>query len=241
MKRGFKIFLFVFATLLIVSCGGDSKSVATGTTRSVQYFPNMYESVGYETYQEGEIFPGNLEAQAPVLGSVNRGWLPYDYQNNNDGYSSAKADLMNPLPYTEEHLEVGAELYNIYCAICHGSKGNGLGHLVTTEKILGVPSYDAREITQGSIYHVMYYGINYMGSYASQTSTEERWQIAHHVDALTKDLKGQPRQEFVTVLVEGIALENSNVDKKKGADENHSDQKEGAHHSIENETTTEGH
>jgi hypothetical protein len=87
----------------------------------------------------------------------------------------------------------------------------------------------------------MYYGINYMGSYASQTSTEERWQIAHHVDALTKDLKGQPRQEFVTVLVEGIALENSNVDKKKGADENHSDQKEGAHHSIENETTTEGH
>jgi mono/diheme cytochrome c family protein len=241
MNRSLKTFLFAFAALLIVSCGGDSKSVATGTSRSVQYFPNMYESVGYETYQEGGIFPGNLEAQAPVEGSVNRGWLPYDYENNNDGYTSAKADLVNPLPYTKENLEVGAELYNIYCAICHGSKGNGLGHLVTTEKILGVPSYDAREITQGSIYHVMYYGINYMGSYAAQTSTEERWQIAHHVDALTNDLKGQPRQEFVTVLAEALASEGITEDKKEVHDENHTDQKDSDEHSTENETTTEGH
>jgi mono/diheme cytochrome c family protein len=241
MKRELEIFLFAFATLLIVSCGGDGKSVATGTTRSVQYFPNMYESVGYETYQEGGIFPGNLEAQAPVAGSVNRGWLPYDYQNNNDGYASAKANLANPLPYTEEHLEVGAELYNIYCAICHGTKGNGLGHLVTTEKILGVPSYAARDITQGSIYHVMYYGINYMGSYASQTSTEERWQIAHHVDALTKDLKGQARQEFVTVLVEDIAMDTNRDDSKQAHDENYSGQNVGVEHYTENETTTEGH
>lgn len=199
MNKLYNILLMALLTLLITSCG-DDKTIATGTNRSVQYFPNMYESVGYETYQEGEIFEGNVEAQFPVEGSVSRGWMPYDYEDSNDGYASAKANLQNPLPYTEEHLKVGEELYNIYCAICHGTKGNGKGHLVTTEKILGVPSYDAREISQGSIYHVMYYGINYMGSYASQTSIEERWQISHYVDALTRDLKGEPRQEFVTEL-----------------------------------------
>ncbi len=202
MNRLLTYFLYTTVAALLISCGGDTKEVTPKSNRSVQYFPNMYESVGYETYQEGDIFPGNLEAQNPVDGTVSRGWMPYDYEDTNEGYASAKANLTNPLPYTEENLTNGAALYNIYCAICHGTNGNGKGHLVTTEKILGVPSYDAREISQGSIYHVMYYGINYMGSYASQTSTEERWQIAHHVDALTKELKGEPKREFM----EGEAL-----------------------------------
>lgn len=199
MNRLLTSFIYFIFGVLLVSCGGsDTNEVTDKSNRSVQYFPNMYESVGYETYQEGEIFPGNVEAQKPVDGTVSRGWMPYDYEDSNEGYASAKAELTNPLPYTEENLTNGEALYNIYCAICHGTKGNGKGHLVNTEKILGVPSYDAREITQGSIYHVMYYGINYMGSYASQTSIEERWQIAHHVDALTNDLKGLPRKEFVS-------------------------------------------
>lgn len=237
MNRFVKMFLFAFVALLIVSCGGNDSTVTTASNRSVQYFPNMYESVGYETYQEGEIFPGNVEAQKPVDGSVSRGWLPYDYENSNDGYTSAKANLDNPLPYTEANLENGAALYNIYCAICHGTKGDGQGHLVTTEKILGVPSYDAREITQGSIYHVMYYGINYMGSYASQTSTEERWQIAHHVDALTRDLKKQPRMEFVTEENHMVGEETHDVSN----DESHGKEHNSTEDALENESTTEGH
>lgn len=198
MKRYLQIWMLATAALLIASCGND-KEVEQKSGRSVQYFPNMYESVGYETYQEGKAFKGNVEAQKPVDGTVSRGWLPYDYDNTAEGYDAAKANLQNPLPYTEDNLINGAALYTVYCGICHGEKGNGKGHLVTTEKILGVPSYDdaGRNISQGSIYHVMYYGINNMGSYASQTSTEERWQIAHHVDALIQDLKGLPRKEFV--------------------------------------------
>ncbi len=199
MKRYLQTFILFLLTALIVACG-DNKEIDQTTKTSVQYFPNMYQSVGYETYQEGKVFKGNQQAQLPVEGTVSKGWLPYDYENTNEGYEAAKAELVNSLPYTEEHLTKGAELYTIYCGICHGEKGNGKGHLVTTEKILGVPSYDdaGRNISQGSIYHVMYYGINNMGSYASQTSTEERWQIAHHVDALTQDLKGLPRKEFVS-------------------------------------------
>ena len=59
------------------------------------------------------------------------------------------------------------------------------------EKILGVPSYAdaARNITVGSTYHTMYYGLNSMGSYASQFSTEEEmWQVAEYVMKLKQDL-----------------------------------------------------
>ena len=195
MNTYYKTFLYSIAAMLLVSCGGaGDKEVDAKSNRSVQYFPNMYQSVGYETYQEGEIFPGNMEAQKPVDGTVSRGWLPYDYEDDNEGYASAKANLINPVPLTEAHLSNGQELYGIYCAICHGNKGDGQGHLMTTEKILGIPSYADREITEGSIYHVMYYGINYMGSYASQTSTEERWEITHYVEALRADLMGVARK-----------------------------------------------
>ncbi len=198
MNKFFNTLLLATAALVLVSCGDNgTKDVSPKSDRSVQYFPNMYQSVGYETYQEGDVFENNMEAQKPVDGTVSRGWLPYDYEDTNDGYASAKANLENPVPLTEAHFENGKALYDIYCAICHGANGNGQGHLVKTEKILGVPSYDAREISAGSIYHVMYYGINYMGSYASQTSIEERWEITHYVEALRADLMGVDREPLI--------------------------------------------
>ena len=44
------------------------------------------------------------------------------------------------------------------------------------------------EITQGSIYHVIYYGRNAMGSYASQITEKERWQVALYVEQLRNKL-----------------------------------------------------
>ena len=67
-------------------------------------------------------------------------------------------------------------------------KGDGQGILMTREKFLGVPSYADREITPGSIYHVLMYGKNAMGSHAGQVNSEERWQIAQHVMELRSKL-----------------------------------------------------
>lgn len=166
-----------------------------------QYMPDMYEPVSYETYGEYRVFENEQEAKLPVDGTVARGWLPYEYQNNPQGAADAKANLTNPLAYTEDNHAAGKELYTIYCAICHGDNGDGKGTLVEREKILGVPSYDdaGRAITEGSVYHVMYYGLNNMGSYASQTSIEERWQITHYVMSLKNELEGNPAREFETV------------------------------------------
>ena len=104
------------------------------------------------------------------------------------GYEAAKAELNSPLLATEENLANGKELYGIYCAVCHGNKGDGQGILMTREKFLGVPSYADREITPGSIYHVLMYGKNAMGSHAGQVNAEERWQIAQHVMELRNKL-----------------------------------------------------
>ena len=45
--------------------------------------PNMYESVGYEAYQEGDVFAGGVEAQLPAEGSIPRGGhMPFEIENS---------------------------------------------------------------------------------------------------------------------------------------------------------------
>lgn len=146
-----------------------------------QFFPNMYEAVSYETYSEHKVFKGGVEAQIPVKGSIKRGFVPYEIPNTPEGYALAKASLKSPLDSTAINQDKAKELYTIYCAICHGEKGDGKGNLVVKEKFLGVPNYKDREITDGSIFHVITYGLNSMGSHANQLSQEERWVVADYV------------------------------------------------------------
>ncbi len=56
------------------------------------------------------------------------------------------------------------------------------------EKFLGIPSYADRDINEGSIYHVLIYGKNLMGSHASQVNAKERWQISQYVISLREKL-----------------------------------------------------
>jgi mono/diheme cytochrome c family protein len=175
------LILVVIVLMVMQACFDPSKP-------NYQYFPNMYEPVGYETYANSDAFANGIEAQLPVAGSVARGWEPYDYPDTNEGYEAAKADLKSPLEATAENSAAGKELYRIYCAVCHGNKGDGQGILMTREKFLGVPSYADRDITPGSIYHVLMYGKNAMGSHAGQVNAEERWQVAQHVMELRSKL-----------------------------------------------------
>ena len=164
MKSLFQIISVAIITLTLVSCNDKSSP-------NYEYMPNMYESVGYEAYQEAERFENDMEAKLPAEYTIPRGGhMPYEYEDSNDGYLEAKANLTNPLDSVALATYDGGQNYDIYCAICHGKNGNGKGTLVKREKILGVPSYDdaGRAITEGSVYHVIYYGKNAMGHYKNQ-------------------------------------------------------------------------
>jgi mono/diheme cytochrome c family protein len=154
----------------------------------------MYTSLAVETYSEHELLPNGQAALTPVKGTISRGWMPYEYENTLEGKALATKELKMPLAVNEENLTKGKELFNIYCAICHGNKGDGQGTLVKREKFLGIPSLadKGRNITEGDIYHVMMYGLNSMGSYASQTNEKERWQITMHALDLKSKLNGEP-------------------------------------------------
>lgn len=181
MKALYKIALLVSVSAVLASCFNKKEP-------NYQYFPNMQHSVAYETYSETSAFPNGKEGQLPAKGSIKRGFMPYEYENSTAGYELAKATLTSPLDSLTLDAPRGEQLYTIYCAICHGDKGDGKGTLVKREKFLGVPSYKDRVITEGSIFHVVTYGLNAMGSHANQLTQEERWQVTHHVMKLKSEL-----------------------------------------------------
>lgn len=187
MKTFKTIAIAILTAGLMVSCFNNKKP-------NYQYFPNMYTSPGYETYGEYNIFPGEQSAMMPAENTIPRGYVPYDYEDTTEGLELAKAELKNPYEVTEENLAVGSRLYTFYCAVCHGNTGDGQGILAEREKFLGIPSYadPGRNIVMGGIYHVQTYGLNAMGSYASQVDEKERWQIAMHVMDLKAALNGEP-------------------------------------------------
>lgn len=183
--NSFKKLALIFGLAIVAtSCQDDS-------VPNYQYMPNMYESVGYEAYSEADFLPNHSEAMLPPANTINRGWLPYEIENSPEGKELARLQS-SPLDSmsVEKNLAKGGQLYTIYCAICHGDKGDGQGTLVKREKILGVPSYadPVRNLTVGSTYYTIHYGLNSMGSYASQMNTEEMWQVSEYVMKLKQDL-----------------------------------------------------
>ena len=187
MKNIVNIAVTILIILSVTSCFDKKKP-------NYRYMPNMYTSLAVETYSEHELLPNGQAALTPVKGTISRGWMPYEYENTLEGKALATKELKMPLEVNEENLTKGKELFNIYCAICHGNKGDGQGTLVKREKFLGIPSLadKGRNITEGDIYHVMMYGLNSMGSYASQTNEKERWQITMHALDLKSKLNGEP-------------------------------------------------
>jgi len=186
MKSLLKIAFVLGIVVSFSSCKDNLKP-------NYQYMPNMYESVAYETYSESDAFnsPSGLkgkEGQIPAEGSIKRGFVPYEIPNTTEGYDFSKTITTSPLDGIAVDMKKAEELYGIYCAICHGETGNGMGKLVKQEKLLGVPSYKDRQVTVGSIFHVETYGLNSMGSYANQLSQQERWMIAAYVLELKSKL-----------------------------------------------------
>jgi mono/diheme cytochrome c family protein len=184
MKSLIKISVILVVLITMTSCRKD-------TAPNYQFMPNMYAPISYETYGESKAFANGIEAQLSAEGTISRGHSLFEYENSLEGYALAKENLKSPLDSTQVNLDNAKVLFEIYCGICHGVKGDGQGNLVKREKILGIPRYDdpARAINEGSIYHTIYYGKNAMGSYANQLNEKERWEVVSYVLKLKADLE----------------------------------------------------
>lgn len=187
--------------VFMTSCMKDPNSPG------VEYMPDMYRSPAIEPYVDYGVVGDNvydslrdiMSVRKPVKGTIPRGFQPTTLPAGNDGYAMADS-LKNPVPYSKEVLAEGKEIYRKMCSHCHGEKGMGDGKVVTNGGFPPPPAYASgnssrggrmADLSAGKIYHTITFGLNMMGSHASQISPEDRWKIVHYV----QELQGKKKEE----------------------------------------------
>ncbi len=92
-----------------------------------------------------------------------------------------------PLPVSRALLERGRDRFEIYCATCHGMRGDGQSEVASEMELRHPPSLIAPPISgyaPGRIFSVASDGYGLMPSYARAMSVEDRWAVVSFVRAL---------------------------------------------------------
>lgn len=203
MNKQINYLVFFIFLIAIYSC--SAKKDYPG----LEYAPNMYHAVPYEPLKQikdkdagnwvnsdndiyGEYYSSNpnnpheMNMRIPPANTVKRtkdGWLPYRIPK--DSFELAARILINPLDSTEQIIEHGKALYEVFCIACHGEKGQGDG--LVGQVMKGVPAYNVgrvKEVNEGHIFHVITMGKGRMYSHGSQIKPTDRWKIVKYVQTL---------------------------------------------------------
>lgn len=158
--------------------------------RNFEVFTEMAYSKAYESFTPNPFFADGLTNQLLVPGVVIRGSRLFPFGDGPEEAQRAGELLRDPLPADAPGLLAeGAELFRIYCLVCHDVRGNGLGPAVQ-RGVLPPPSLHAaraRELPDGALFHVLTRGQGNMASYAAQLSPRERWAVIRHLRRLQQE------------------------------------------------------
>lgn len=129
-----------------------------------------------------------------------------------------------PFPVTAEALERGRERYAIFCAVCHGSTGDGDGPIVQ-RGYTRPPSFHSswsrglklrgarvplRDVPAGYYFEVATKGFGAMPDYSTELSPADRWRVIAYIRALQlsrnvrlTDLPADEREKIASRLEGG--------------------------------------
>ncbi len=188
MKRSTLVFFGMIALVVMaVSCSDVKRKPGK------VYMPDMAYSRAYETYSTNPVFADGRTSQGPVAGTVKRGdEYPVHIQQDAVGDTAnyfASRQMPNPIAsLSEAELKETERLYLINCGICHGPKLDGNGPLWNNgdgpypskpATLVGDSKYES--MPEGQMFYSITFGKNLMGSYASQLSAKQRWQVIHYI------------------------------------------------------------
>jgi mono/diheme cytochrome c family protein len=167
--------------------------------------PRGYTAVYHTDAGALDIIRGKNASNA-IAAPVN-GAAPFTYANTEDDRLRCEKEMVNnPFPITKAGLERAKPLYDVFCGVCHGAKGDGQGPLVTVPdaKYPAAPKNligdDMIAAGNGRFYFAMMHGKNVMGGYADKLSYEERWQVLHYVRSLQAKAKNLEYSETANTL-----------------------------------------
>jgi hypothetical protein len=179
MKNLKSLFIIATAALGITACNSGEMRRNPGKI----YAGDMTYSRAYDAYTANPNFIDSQTSRLPVGGTVARGHALPDHlvEGDTNGYKV----FTTSTKFSDVEIKEGARLFNIYCAICHGTALDGNGPLFSSGKFAAMPANllgpNFVKMPVGQIYAAIKYGKNAMGSYAAQLDPMQRWQIIAYI------------------------------------------------------------
>lgn len=171
--------------ILIAGCQGSISS-----DPPVHINPNMDFQEKFEAQEVNTFFADSRAMRAPVTGTVARGYLKEDSEYYRGRTEAGDLVVTNPIEVTSKVMQRGRERYEIFCAVCHGSAGDGQGIIMTGDYgYVPAPTFHSvglRVLPDGHFFGAITDGIRTMPSYASQVPVEDRWAIVAYIRALQR-------------------------------------------------------
>jgi mono/diheme cytochrome c family protein len=207
-KTNFSIVKYLFTALIllvIVSC------VKHPDSPGFEYVDDMFRSQAIEAYidyglvgdKTNDSLKKSLSARKPASGTIaynvnkkiSQTNMPFNYGSSENERIRAGEEVLLPSHYfssselQKENIAEGKRLYGLFCAHCHGDKGNGDGKVITVGGYPAAPpAYNTlKDRKPGSVFHTITHGKNAMGPHASQLNKDERWKVAMYVRTMQFD------------------------------------------------------
>jgi mono/diheme cytochrome c family protein len=145
----------------------------------------MHDAPRYDPLEESPLFANGASALPLVEGTVARGHLDEDTLLETGKVNGQFVDEY-PFPITAADMDRGEQRFNIYCAPCHGRRGEGDG-MVVQRGYRQAASYHTdrlRAMTAGELVDRITNGFGAMPDYRAQIPADDRWRIVAYVRAL---------------------------------------------------------
>jgi hypothetical protein len=146
----------------------------------------MIDQRSQRAYEESSLFSDGMAMRQPPPGTVPRerkiGSVELLEGRRGDAWVTTI-----PVFVDRALLERGASRFRIFCAVCHGARGDGSSRVARDMTLrpppdLLVPPY--RDEPAGRIYAVVSEGYGLMPSHAGALSIEDRWAVVAYLQAL---------------------------------------------------------
>ena len=178
LARGMAVAAAVLGLSACTDWAGYDLDRASG---AVPAFSTMRNDVSPDPYQMvREPVPGTVPALNPM------GDVPERYSQTQ--LDSVAPLLTNPLQPTPQVLARGRRVYEVNCAVCHGTQGAGNGPVVdANNKFPFAPAINGAATqarSDGYIYAVIDAGRNFMPPYGARITHADRWAVVTYVRQL---------------------------------------------------------
>ena len=205
LKSQYTLLLILVTAMFFQSC------VKHPDSPGYEYSDDMTRSQAIEAYVDYGLVADNvndslkqtISARIPAEGSIpyseNKNTaslnMPFNYAAGEDERIRAGQEVVLPTHYynndyiAKANIAEGKRLYGLFCAHCHGDKGNGDGKVITVGGYPAAPpAYNTlQDRTPGSVFHTITHGKNAMGPHSSQLNKDERWKVSMYVRTMQFD------------------------------------------------------